>query len=393
MRIVHFAGTLRENQDGVTRVLYRMREEAKNSSNKYSFITAALPHEAQPDMVGVKSIPFILNTDYPLAVCTPRTVSKLLANENPDLVHIHSPCTLGNAAIRYGLSRGLPVVATYHTHFPTYLRYYKMDLFAGIGWKFIRSFYSRCDAVIVPSKATLDDLEAQGMKNLIHIPHGVDTDHFSPRFRSSEWRENVGGNDKIIVGFVGRLVWEKNLMALVEAYDALRNKDKIRMVIVGDGPARKKLEILMPYAHFTGFQTREEVAVSYASMDVFVMPSVTETFGNVTVEAMASGVVAVCAAAGGALDIIDPGVTGVLVAPNDSLALAQAIDQIVEQPQMRKKLADAGLSASQQFQWKKTLERYEALYSELAQNHAARPTRLSASKFAQRLRGTFRRSS
>lgn len=396
MKVVHFAGTLRENQDGVTRVLYRMRKEAHAATpprNEYSFITAIMPTEPHADISKVRSIPFPLNTDYRLAVCTPRTVGRMLADESPDLIHIHSPCTLGDAAIRYAKKRGIPVIATYHTHFPTYFKYYKVQFLQGMSWKLLRAFYNRCDAVIVPSRATLEDLKHHGLKNLVHIPHGVDTDHFSPRFRSAEWRTQVGANpDQIVVGFVGRLVWEKNLRQLVEAYEQSRHSGAMHWMVVGDGPAREKLETLLPRAHFTGFLNGKELATAFASLDLFVMPSVTETFGNVTVEAMASGTVPVCAAAGGAVDIVESGRTGVLTPPNDGHAIAQALDQLFENASQRKELAQNALEASTHFQWSETLRRYEDLYDRICTEHKENTIVRVRRKAGRRLLGTSRRS-
>jgi glycosyltransferase involved in cell wall biosynthesis len=190
----------------------------------------------------------------------------------------------------------------------------------------------------------------------------VDTRAFSPEHRSQEWRRAVGGEDKVIATFVGRLVWEKNLMLLAEAYQLLRHRDRVKMVIVGDGPARAKLQELMPDAYFTGQLSEKDLPPAYASSDIFVFPSVTETFGNVTVEAMASGLPAICAAAGGACDIVNEGENGLLVSAEKPQDLASALDHLVENPGLRARMAENALQSISRYQWNRAVASYETMY-------------------------------
>jgi glycosyltransferase involved in cell wall biosynthesis len=145
----------------------------------------------------------------------------------------------------------------------------------------------------------------------------------------------------------------------------MRHKDQVRFVVVGDGPALDAFKKQFQEAHFTGFLRGKDLQTAYASSDLFVMPSVTETFGNVTVEAMASGVPAICAAAGGACDFVIPGENGLLTEPNDVDSLARAMDRLVEDPNARARMSEQALLSSKRFAWSNTAMRYQEIYQSL----------------------------
>ena len=375
MKIAHFLGTMRPEHDGVTRVVYRLRELFDRSFAEHLFISPIGSQIPQDDIRTVPSIPFPLSTQYRLAMVNQDSVQRVLGNDKPDIIHIHSPDPLGWAAMRYARHVGIPMVATYHTHFPSYAKYYHLEFAAPIGWQILRALYSSSQALIVPSQATLEELADHGFKNLIHIPHGVDTDSFSPANRSEAWRSSILGDDpnRVIVSFVSRLVWEKNPMVLVKAWKQLNNKGRAKLVIVGDGPARAKLEQLLPEAHFTGKLSGAPLFEAYASSDIFVFPSITETFGNVTVEAMASGLPAICAIAGGARDIVIPRKNGLLFDADKPIQLAQAIDELVTNPELRLQMSKAALESVKRFRWDTTVSAYERVYQDVAAAKAVVP--------------------
>ena len=375
MKIAHFLGTMRPEHDGVTRVVYRLRELFDRSFAEHLFISPIGSQTPQDDIRTVPSIPFPLSTQYRLAMVNQDSVQRVLGNDKPDIIHIHSPDPLGWAAMRYARHVGIPMVATYHTHFPSYAKYYHLEFAAPIGWQILRALYSSSQALIVPSQATLEELADHGFKNLIHIPHGVDSDSFSPANRSEAWRSSILGDDpnRVIVSFVSRLVWEKNPMVLVKAWKQLNNKGRAKLVIVGDGPARAKLEQLLPEAHFTGKLSGAPLFEAYASSDIFVFPSITETFGNVTVEAMASGLPAICAIAGGARDIVIPGKNGLLFDADKPIQLAHAIDELVTNPELRLQMSKAALESVKRFRWDTTVSAYERVYQDVAAAKAVVP--------------------
>jgi phosphatidylinositol alpha 1,6-mannosyltransferase len=375
MQIVHTLGTLRPGHDGVTRVMYRLREGfVSEPSAHHRYISPILPDYPVEGFYGVPSVPLPFNPDYRVALCTARSIRRILKPIRPDVIHMHSPCPLGLASVRYARQEGIPVVATYHTHFPTYMPYYGLDFIINPMWRYIRWLYSQCDAVIVPSKTTLRELEFAGVPNLVHIPHGVNTEGFSPKHRSVEWRRSIGADGRLILAFAGRLVWEKNLMALVEASKLIQDKDAVKFVFIGDGPALSKMKELMPEAHFTGFLKDEQLRVAYASSDIFVFPSLTETFGNVTVEAMASGLPALCARAGGACDFVQSGVNGLLVDPGQGgQGFAEKIQYLLNHPELRQQYSHAAVLSAQRYRWESTVDRYLKLYPEVARLRLSAP--------------------
>jgi phosphatidylinositol alpha 1,6-mannosyltransferase len=369
MRVAHFLGTMRPEHDGVTRVMYQMRGEFRRSDGEHRFITPILPEVLPEDMRGVRSVPLPFSTGYRLSTCGRKGLAKVLGDA-PDLAHIHTPCTLGLVAAKYAKAKGIPIVFTYHTHFPSYLKYYHVEFLKPLVWKYLRFLYRHADATVVPSQSVLTELREQGFPNLVHIPHGVDTSRFSPEYRNAEWRKSVGGDKKTLVTFVGRLVWEKNLASVAAAAERVKDNN-VQFVVVGEGPARAALQEMMPRAHFTGFLTGEALSVAYASSDVFLFPSATETFGNVTVEALASGLPAVCADIGGATGIVEPWKNGFLVKPDDAQALGEAIETLTRDSGLRRRMSENAFASSKNYSWKATVRRYQALYGNVLERQDA----------------------
>jgi glycosyltransferase involved in cell wall biosynthesis len=303
-------------------------------------------------MFQVPSISVPLYKEYKFAVPGPKFFEDSLKEFRPDILHINSPCPLGHAAVRYGQKNNIPVVATYHTHFPSYAKYYKVKALENLGWNYLRSLYNKCEAVYVPSLPIMKELKAQGLEKIQFLPHGVDTETFNPEFNSPHWKENIGCKNKKVVLYAGRLVWEKDLKVLADACRIITSKrDDTVFVIVGDGPIRAELQNLMPNAIFLGFQSGINLSTAYASSDVFAFPSTTETFGNVTVEAMASGIPPVCAREGGAFGIINDGITGLIAEPHNAESLAENILLLLENKSFREELGFNALQYSRTQTW------------------------------------------
>jgi glycosyltransferase involved in cell wall biosynthesis len=259
---------------------------------------------------------------------------------------------LGYAAVRYAQKFHIPVVATYHTHFVSYAGYYNVKALESLSWTYFRNIYNKCQAVYVPSLPVLNELRENGINNLMFLPHGVDTSVFNKNFKTGDWKKNYGIENKKALLFSGRLVWEKDLQVLADAYDIIMKKrnDAI-FVIAGDGPVRGELEKLMPGALFLGHQSGNALSTAYASSDILVFPSTTETFGNVTVEAMASGIPPVCARKGGAYGIIKDGITGLIAEPVNALSLADKIEILLDNPGLRNQMAQNGFEFAQTQSW------------------------------------------
>ncbi|MCB9681807.1 MAG: glycosyltransferase family 1 protein [Alphaproteobacteria bacterium] len=366
--IVNAAPTMRPGHDGVTRVLYRTRELFRGTEFQHRYVSAMFGDTVPNDMIRVPSYPWPLSTGYRMPWVSGERLGDLLSAEPVDLVHIHSFCPLSHTAAEWANERGIPLVATYHTHFASYMPYYRLHLLERAAWRALRRLYARCQAVIVPSRATMEELERRGFENLIHIPHGVETSQFSPVHRDPTWRAAVGGDDKLIFTFVGRLVWEKSPDVVAQAWHHMRHKDRVKIVFVGGGPAQRKLAHMLPQATFVGQVTEAEVPRIVASSDVFVFPSTTETFGNVTVEAMASGLPVVCGDAGGTRDFVDHGVNGFLVGPEPE-AFAKFLDILVENDELRRSMSEAARKKARLYRWDLTGRRYMSLYRLMIRQH------------------------
>ncbi len=354
MKVAYFAGTMKPGHDGVTRVLYRMIEELQKRKIRNIFFSPIVPSE--PDrktpMVEVPSVTFPLYKDYKLPLPMQSRIEKSLSVFGPDIIHINSPCPLGYAAVKYGQKHNIPVVATYHTHFASYAKYYNIKALEYFGWSYFKNLYNKCEKVFVPSVPIMHELALHGFKTIEYLPHGVDTEIFNPAYKNENWKKDLGIQDRTALLFAGRLVWEKDLATLAETYKLLSSKrNDLVFVIAGEGPIKDELKRQMPGAIFLGQLSGAELSTAYASSDIFVFPSTTETFGNVTVEAMASGIPPICAREGGAYGIIDEEVNGLIAAPRDPLDLAQKIELLADNPVLRKQLAGNALHFAGSQSW------------------------------------------
>lgn len=278
----------------------------------------------------------------------------------PDLIHIAAPDLTGLMALNYAERRGVAAVASFHTRFDTYPRYY------GARWaeqhvtNYLRWFYGRCRHVYAPSTSMAEELARDGIGRDIRLwTRGVDSDLFSPARRDLDWRRSLGlADDAVVVAFVGRIVLEKGIEAFAEAFTrARREAPALRALIVGDGPERGRFETLLPGEVFIGFQQGEPLARAYASADLFLNPSVTETFGNVTLEAMACGLPALCAAASGSTSLVEHGVTGLLSDPGAGVdGFAASLTTLAGDRARRHAFAAASRAKSLRFNWEAILD-------------------------------------
>ncbi len=321
----------------------------------------------QGTMVPVPSRPLPQRPEYRLVLGMPSDVKRQLLEFAPDVIHIAVPDLLGRAALKLAQAHGIPAVATYHTRYETYLKHYWYLTWLE-GWlkRYLRDFYAACREVYVPSESTRAALLADGLRdNLKPWPRGIDTARFTPDKRSDAWRARLGiGADEIVILHVSRLVREKRLDTLTGALKQVPH----RVVIAGDGPDRAATERELPGAIFLGFQDGENLAAAYASSDIFIFPSDSESFGNVTLEAMASGLPCVCADATGSRSLVLEGETGFLVDADNAAGFARAVLRLADNPDLRHRMGRAGRQRALTFGWDETLGRmlgyYRAVLSE-----------------------------
>ncbi len=370
MRIAFFIATIKK-QDGAVRVLLDLVREAKRHGIESIVVTGWTkdPENVPVPTIVVPSMKFPLYPEYRFPVRGERSFEKELDAFHPDILHIHSPDTGAWSALKYAKKRKLPVVATHHTDFPKYLSYYHLNFLDAFVWSLLRSLYNRVDVVTTQSDVVAADLRKHGVKNIVTIGWGVDLERFNPRFRSDVWRQSIlRGEASSVVLCVCRLTWEKDLRTLSAAYALLKEKRRdFRMVVAGDGPARKGFEALMPGAVFTGRLEGPELSRVYASSDIFLFPSTTETFGSVTLEAMASGVVPVVANEGGSKSVVQNGEDGFLARPKDARDSSEKVDFLLDHPAVLQKMKDAAMRSAHDSSWSATFEKFLSEYRRLTE--------------------------
>lgn len=374
LRVAIFTGNYNHIQDGVSLTLNRLVAFLEEQGIPVIVFgptvdEPAIDHEGE--FVPVPSVPVPGRPEYRITVGFPEKAQRRLREFNPTLIHLATPDVLGFRAMRWGQANNIQIVASYHTHFTSYLKYYNLDMLKMLGWKYLAWFYSQCKHIYVPSPSMADELNEEGIDEGIRIwARGVDTEQFNPDFRDMEWRRSIGfEDDDKIVTFVSRLVWEKNLQTYVDTVKRLQQThSNIKAMIVGDGPAKKELEHMLPEAHFTGFITDDDLSRAYASSDVFLFPSETETFGNVTLEAMSSGLPCIVADATGSRSLVESGVNGFLAAPRDTQAFAECIAKIVDDSDLEEKMGEAARQKALAYSWEnvngKLLKNYQEALDE-----------------------------
>ncbi|GLT02092.1 glycosyl hydrolase [Sphingobium jiangsuense] len=357
LRVALFSGNYNYVRDGANRALntlvgYLLRQGAQ--VRVYSPTVARPAFAPTGDLVSLPSISIPGRAEYriPLGLC-PR-VRRDLGRFNPDIVHISSPDPSAHRAVSWARARGVPVLASVHTHFETYFRYYNLSFLEPVATAILRRLYRRCDALVAPSESFAQVLRAQRMNYDISLwSRGIDHSLFNPNRRDLAWRRDLGiGDGEVVIGFLGRLVMEKGLDVFSETIDVLKRRSvPHRVLVVGDGPARGWFEDRLPGAVFVGFQANEALARAVASMDVLFNPSVTETFGNVTLEAMACAVPALGARATGSSTIIQDGRTGFLCEPGAVSAFADRLESYVRDPELRIRHAQASSLEAERYHW------------------------------------------
>lgn len=287
------------------------------------------------------SMKFILYPECRISVPNYYLVAKTLDAFKPDMIHISTPFSVGLCGLLYAKKREIPVTAVYHTNFNDYLTYYRLRAMDGIIWLFFTWFHNHCDVNYCPSIHTREELLKRGLKNLELWVRGVDTDFFSPKYRGTLPNPAYRMYGKKILLYVGRVAAEKNITILLKAMESINRdySDKVHLFIVGDGPmleqvARWKLKNVT----CTGYLTGVPLAQMYANADIFFFPSTSETFGNVILEAMASGLPVVGAYAAGVRDNLVDGINGIACQPGDPASLARGAMQLLEDDNLMRTL-------------------------------------------------------
>lgn len=369
LRIAFVTETYPPEVNGVSNTAARFVEGMRNLNHEVQVIR---PRQGQADQAGtgagndevlMRGLPIPRYPGLRMGLPARKALIRLWSRHRPDVVHIVTEGPLGWSALQAALKLELPVSSDFRTNFHAYSRHY------GVGWlhkpivAYLRKFHNRTLMTLVPTASMRAELAANGFRNLHVVSRGVDTQLFNPSRRNLVLRASWGAApEEPVILSVGRLAPEKNLEALIAAFAQIRRTaPTAKLVVVGDGPARETLRARCPDAVFAGMRTGEDLAAHYASCDVFLFPSLTETFGNVTIEAMASGLAVVAFDYAAAAENIVHGSSGLLAQFDDTAAFVQQAAALAADPARIREFGLRARAATEQLAWDRVIGQFETL--------------------------------
>lgn len=378
MRLLFFTDTYLPQVNGVSRTLGRFSDYLQRTGTEHLIVTprtgdhrtrtpAGLAGSGDLPVRSLASIPFALYPQCRLALPMMASLRQEIEAFQPDLIHLLTPFNVGLSGLRFARRHGIPHVASYHTHFDRYMEHYHMKALIPAYWAYTRWFHQSCSAVFAPSTETVDVLREQGLHRLRIWSRGVDASLYSPAKRNPDLRQKLGITAPLLLLYVGRIAPEKDIDTLTAIMHALPDplRSQVHWLVAGDGPRLQQLQDeAPPGVTFLGYQEGEELAELYASADLFVFPSSTETFGNVVLEALASGLPVIGAAAGGVQELVADGRTGRLCEPRQPEAFVRAISELLSSPQQLAAHREAARQAALQRSW-------DSIFSDLVQDYAS----------------------
>lgn len=374
MKIVIITETFLPSIDGVVTRLTAAINHLKRLNHEVIVIAPDLGEVSLEGVTieRVKATKLVFYRYRPFAL-PQRKVKELLLKHDPDLVHVVNPALVGATGVYYAKKLGYPLIASYHTHVPKYLDFYRLYRpLKPIFWSYFRKLHNMADLNLCTSKAIQTELVEQNFHNVQLWKRGVDVDKFHPTCSniSMRTRLSAGETDKKLLLFVGRLAAEKEIYKLKPL---LEYRDDIRLAIVGDGPSRKELEEVFAGTRtvFTGFMQGQELAEAFASSDALIFPSVTETLGLVILEAMAAGLPVIAAKSGPTMEQVIDEQTGLLFENENTESMIQAIEKLENKSLYQYLSLNARLEA-EKFSWSEPSQQLADFYDnvlELRMNH------------------------
>jgi glycosyltransferase involved in cell wall biosynthesis len=369
VRIAFFTETFLPATDGVvTRLSYTI-EELRRAGDEVLVFAPRYP-AGGPDSYASAPIQRVFGIPFPpypqVRLCPPHPgIGRALKRFEPDIIHAVNPFVLGPGGAFYARRNGVPLVASYHTNVAAYARFYGFGFMENATRSWTRTWHNRANINLCTSEATRDYLLREGIKRVRLWPQGVNAQLFHPSRASREWREKLssGRPGSRILLYVGRLAPEKNIERLKIALSAAPDAC---LAIVGKGPAGKELEKEFAGTRtvFTGLLTGEDLAAAYASVDLFVFPSTTETLGMAMIEALASGVPVVAARSGAVHEVVSEGETGLLYEPTSDKELVAAVGRIVKDDALRARMGQEARLAAEELGWEAATATLRGYYEE-----------------------------
>ena len=371
MKIAFFTETFLPKVDGiVTRLTKTIEFLTKNGDEVIVFCPEGCPDSYKgATIVGVAAMPLPLYPELKLGLPGP-AVSDKLEEFKPDLIHVVNPAVLGLGGIWLAKTNNIPLIASYHTHLPKYLEHYGMGMLEPLLWELLKAAHNQALLNLCTSTAMVNELEEKGIQRTALWQRGVDTTNFRPELRSDKMREKLFGKyqktDSLLI-YVGRLSAEKQIERIKPVLD---NIPGACLALVGDGPYRGQLEKIFEntQTNFIGYLSGEELASAYASGDIFLFPSSTETLGLVLLEAMAAGCPVIGANKGGIPDIIDDGINGCLYNPdekdNGERSLIEATKKILVDNNKKETMRKEARKEAEKWDWNQATVQLQKYYAE-----------------------------
>ncbi len=375
MKIAFFTETFLPKVDGiVTRLTKTIEFLTKNGDEVIVFCPEGCPASYKGAIiVGVAAMPLPLYPELKLGLPGPAVSDKILQFK-PDLIHVVNPAVLGLGGIWLAKTNNIPLIASYHTHLPKYLEHYGMGMLEPLLWELLKAAHNQALLNLCTSTAMVNELEEKGIQRTALWQRGVDTENFRPDLRSEEMRKKLFGkykNTDSLLIYVGRLSAEKQIERIKPVLD---NIPGACLALVGDGPYRGQLEKIFENTktNFVGYLSGEELASAYASGDIFLFPSSTETLGLVLLEAMAAGCPVIGANKGGIPDIINDGINGCLYDPDETdkgeRSLIEATKKILSNKNKKEAMRKEARKEAEQWNWNQATLQLQKYYSETLEN-------------------------
>jgi phosphatidylinositol alpha 1,6-mannosyltransferase len=374
MRVALFSGNYNYLREGANQALNRLVDHLGRAGCEvriYSPVTNTPAFEPAGTLVPVPSVALPVRSEFRLALGLPRAIRDDVRSFAPDVVHVSTPDILNTRAQTFAKQMGVPIVASMHTLFETYLGYYRLDWLRPLAEAHLRRFYRRSDHVVAPTAALAAEMRRiRGDDRASVWSRGVDRSMFNPARRDLGWRRDVGlADDEIALLFFGRLVLEKGIGTYVEVVRRLQRRGaRIRPLVVGAGPAAGEFGTL-PGAILTGHLEGTALARAIASADIMLAPSTTETFGNVVLEAISSGVPVVSADVPSARALLIEGRTGLFCPSRDVDSYVEKTTTMVNSPELRRQFGAAARRASGAYSWEAACENVVRAYQSVRSNH------------------------
>ena len=369
MRIAFFTDTFLPQINGVAKTLSKFVDYMEKHNIDYRIFAPSFhDQELHNNVLRSRSFKFVLYPQCRLSVPNYFSIARELDEFNPDIIHVVTEFNMGLCGLRYAKSRNIPVVSSYETNISQYLEYYNLKFLESPSWKYFKWFHNKCDINYCPSMATVNLLKEHGFANPDIWERGIETDMFSPDFRDVNLRKSMGIDDKVVFLYVGRVSPEKDLDLFIKTAKRLnkKNTDKVHFVIVGDGPSLKDLKEAAPSnMTFTGFLKGKDLSAMYASSDVFLFTSPTETLGFVILEAMASGHALVSCNAGGVSDNLIDGYNGIACREKNAEDFYRGAEKVLLDEEFRKTLSRNARTFALTKSWNSTFDRLIGSYHEL----------------------------